>query len=331
MQICVRNITKRYKRKIGEKGIFNNVKTLFHSNYEYVNAVQGVSFEINQGEVVGYIGSNGSGKSTTIKMLSGILTPDSGEVTIDGQTVNIKNREFKQKIGVVFGQRSNLWSSLPAADTFQLFKYIYNLDDEEFENNFNFIDEYLDVSSIQNAAVRKLSLGQRMKCEICASMLHFPDILFLDEPTIGLDVNIRKSVVALLKEYNRRFHKTIIITSHNLYDIDELCSRVIIIDKGKILVQNTLEAVKQLYQKYKFVEIEYKTETARDEGDAYIRNNCSMKAEAEPQANKQIYKVRIGAEEVMNKLMAFIMQNEEVESFQVYQESLESIVGNIIG
>lgn len=135
---------------------------------------------------------------------------------MDGRNVDIRNRSFKKNIGAVFGQRSNLWNDLPASDTFSLFKYIYEISEEEFEKNYRFIDGFLNVSSIENVAVRKLSLGQRMKCEICAAMLHFPDILFLDEPTIGLDINIRKSVMALMKEYNIKFNKTIIITSHNV-------------------------------------------------------------------------------------------------------------------
>ncbi|MGN0422368.1 MAG: ATP-binding cassette domain-containing protein [Lachnospiraceae bacterium] len=331
MQIHVNHITKQYKRKKEKQGFINNLKSFFHTEYEYINAVNDINFEITQGEIVGYIGSNGSGKSTTIKMLCGILTPDKGEVTIDGQIVNIKNRTLKKNIGVVFGQRSNLWNDLPASDTFQLFKYIYEIDDRQFEENYRFIDQFLNISEIKDVAVRKLSLGQRMKCEICASMLHFPDLLFLDEPTIGLDVNIRKSVLALLKEYNRKFHKTILITSHNLFDIEELCSRVIIIDHGKILAENSVEGIKNLYQKYKLVEIQYADENALSAGIQYVQKLSEVQVESDPQLNKQICQIMQNDDQTMNQLMQYIIQNKDVVNFQVYQESLESIIGNIIG
>lgn len=331
MQICVNNVCKRYKRKRGEKGFINNLKALFNSNYEYIDAIKGVSFNLDKGEIVGYIGANGSGKSTTIKMLCGILTPDSGEITVDGRNVDIRNRSFKKNIGVVFGQRSNLWNDLPASDTFSLFKYIYEISEEEFEKNYRFIDGFLNVSSIENVAVRKLSLGQRMKCEICAAMLHFPDILFLDEPTIGLDINIRKSVMALMKEYNIKFNKTIIITSHNLDDIEELCSRVIIIDKGKILVEETLDKIKELYQRYKFVEILYKDDNSLNAGNIYFEELYGISADTQIQGCRQVYKIPADDNERMDQLMNFIVQNKNIMSFQVYRESLESIVGNIIG
>ena len=209
---------------------------LFRRKFETIKAVDNVNFAIKKGELVGFIGPNGAGKSTTIKMLSGILVPTSGEIRVFDSIPHKNRKENAKKIGVVFGQRSQLWWDLPVYDTFLLLKKIYNVSDETFSRNIEVFESRLDIKSFYKQPVRQLSLGQRMRADIAASLLHDPELIFLDEPTIGLDVVVKNQIREFIKEINYKRNVTVILTTHDMRDIEEICNRIIMIDKGSVVL-----------------------------------------------------------------------------------------------
>ena len=245
--IEVKHINKTFKVPIKSSGRFGALKTFFNRKYNYIKAINDISFSIKKGEIVGYIGPNGAGKSTTIKILSGILVPDSGNVVIDKMIPWKDRKKYVSKIGVVFGQRSQLWWDIPAIDSFNLLKDIYKLDDKEYQKTLNELIELLNLKDIINIPVRNLSLGNRMKCEIAASLIHKPKILFLDEPTIGLDSISKKVVREFIKKINKQNKVTVILTTHDMADIEALAKRIILIGKGKLLYDGSLNLLKKKY------------------------------------------------------------------------------------
>lgn len=256
--IRVENLTKEFKINQKYPGFKGAIKSFFSTKYTTKTAVDGIDFEINDGEIVGYIGANGAGKSTTIKMMTGILTPTSGKVIVNG-LVPYENREKNAKnIGVVFGQKTQLWWDLPISETFSLLKDIYGVSDEDFEERMTFLKNILGLEEFFLSPVRTLSLGQRMRADLAAALIHNPKIIYLDEPTIGLDVVVKESVRKAIKEINQKYGTTIILTTHDLNDIEELCSRIIIIDKGKKIYDGEIEGVKEKYGYLTTVEIQVK-------------------------------------------------------------------------
>jgi len=245
--IEVKQINKTFKVPIKSSGKFGTLKTFFNRKYKYIEAIKDISFSIKKGEIVGYIGPNGAGKSTTIKILSGILVPDSGSVVIDKKVPWKDRREYVSNIGVVFGQRSQLWWDIPAIDSFNLLKDIYKIPDNKYNKNLNELIELLNLKDIINVPVRQLSLGSRMRCEIAASLLHSPKILFLDEPTIGLDAVSKKIVRDFIKKLNKKNNVTVILTTHDMADIEALAKRIILIGKGEVLYDGTLSKLKKNY------------------------------------------------------------------------------------
>ncbi|MBD5500555.1 MAG: ATP-binding cassette domain-containing protein [Lachnospiraceae bacterium] len=243
--ITMQHICKTYKVSKRDAGFSSALKALFSREYEYIHALDDVSFTIDDGEMVGYIGPNGAGKSSTIKILSGILTPDEGICRIDG-LIPWKNRiEHVKNIGVVFGQRSQLWWDVPVMDSFELLKEIYQIDNNSYRRSLEHLTESLELSSLLKMPVRQLSLGQRMRCEIAASLLHNPKILFLDEPTIGLDAVSKLAVRDFILKLNREQNTTIILTTHDMQDIEALTNRIILIGKGSILLDGTIDDIRK--------------------------------------------------------------------------------------
>ena len=253
--INVNHISKTFKVAKRQSGLKASLKSFFKRNYIYIEAVKDVSFEIEKGEIIGYIGPNGAGKSTTIKMLSGILTPDEGTININGLSPSKDRIKYVSNIGVVFGQRSQLWWDIPALDTFDLLKDIYKLDESEFNKTKEQLIELLDLKNIVNIPVRQLSLGQRMRCEIAASLIHKPSILFLDEPTIGLDAESKIKVRNFIKKINKEMNTTIILTTHDMSDIEALAKRIILIGKGRILYDGNIKKLKEKYDNTKEIQI----------------------------------------------------------------------------
>ena len=262
--IEVRNLTKEFVKYEKEKGLKGLVKGFFNAKKVVKKAVDNISFTINEGEMVGYIGANGAGKSTTIKMLTGILTPTSGEVRIDG-IIPYQNRvENAKKIGVVFGQRTQLWWDLPLSESFLILKEIYEMPDAFYEEQMSFFNRILNLDEFIKSPVRTLSLGQRMRADIAASLLHNPKVLYLDEPTIGLDVNAKQRMRDAIKMMNQKYNTTVILTTHDLDDIAELCNRILIIDNGKVIYDGSLHEIKEKYGTTKRIEFEVRDELNDD-------------------------------------------------------------------
>lgn len=243
--IKLKNINKTFKVAKRNAGFGQAMKSFFKKDYTLIKALDDVSFTINDGEMVGYIGPNGAGKSSTIKIMSGILTPDSGECKINGRTPWRERIAHVRELGVVFGQRSQLWWDVPVIDSFELIRDIYNVDKTIFKRNLNELCERLDIFDIVKTPTRLLSLGQRMRCEIVASLLHDPKILFLDEPTIGLDAVSKIAVRDFIKQINHERKTTVILTTHDMQDIEALTNRILLIGDGKILLDGGLDELKK--------------------------------------------------------------------------------------
>ena len=244
--IEMKGISKTYRIRKREAGIGSAVKALFTRDYTEIHALKEMSFTIPDGQIVGYIGPNGAGKSTTIKILSGILRPDSGECTVNGMVPWEDRKKYVSKLGVVFGQRSQLWWDVPVIESFQLLRDIYRVERGAFQSNLRRLTEQLDLQPFLNAPVRLLSLGQRMRCEIAASLLHSPEILFLDEPTIGLDAVSKLKVREFIQSENRERKITVILTTHDMQDIDALCHRVLLIGKGQLLLDGSIGEIRTM-------------------------------------------------------------------------------------
>lgn len=245
--IEVSNLTKIFRKPVRGKGLIGMVTTLFSRKYVETRAVDDVSFSIPEGEIVGYIGSNGAGKSTTIKMMCGILTPTSGKVLIDGNEPYAKRRLVAKDIGVVFGQKTQLWWDIPLIESFKVLKEIYQVSDEDYASRMDFLSSVLGIHEFLNQPVRTLSLGQRMRADLAASMLHNPKILFLDEPTIGMDVLVKERIRLAIHALNEKYHTTVVLTTHDMADIENLCSRIIMLEKGKIIYDGALSDIKHRF------------------------------------------------------------------------------------
>ncbi|MBI3109756.1 ABC transporter ATP-binding protein [Candidatus Daviesbacteria bacterium] len=253
--ISVKNLKKYYRVYQKEPGLWGSIKSLFVRQHYDVKAVNGVSFGIQEGELVGFIGPNGAGKTTTLKVLSGLLFPTSGQVQVLGFEPFKRQSEFQKKFSLVMGQKNQLWWDLPAWESFILNKEIYEIPQKQFEESVAKLTKMLEIEDLLKVQVRKLSLGQRMKCELVASLLHSPKVLFLDEPTIGLDIVAQKTMRDFIKEYNEQGKATIILTSHYMADVKELCKRVIVIDQGKILYDGLLEEIVNKFAPFKVIKV----------------------------------------------------------------------------
>lgn len=255
--IEVKNLTKNFKLKTKEAGIKGSFKSIIKPQIKEVKAVDNISFKIKKGEMVAFIGPNGAGKSTTIKMLIGILYPTSGEATVSGLVPWEKRKKLSYKVGSVFGQKPQLWYHLPAIDTFNLFSKIYDMDEKEYKERLNHLVKLFEIEDIIKTPVRKLSLGQRMKCEIVASLINKPEILLLDEPTIGLDIIAKQKIRELIKYLNEKEKVTVLLTSHDTQDIERLCKRIIIINHGKIVYDGSIDSLNEKYLKNKIVSVKF--------------------------------------------------------------------------
>jgi ABC-2 type transport system ATP-binding protein len=256
--IAVHNLCKTFRVAKRNAGLKEAWKALFRREHEIVHALEDVSFTIEDGEMIGYIGPNGAGKSSTIKILSGILTPDSGTCIVNGRVPWKERRAHVSEIGVVFGQRSQLFWDVPVIDTFELLKEVYRIPERKYKSNLDRLVALLDLKDILRTPTRQLSLGQRMRCEIAASLLHSPKILFLDEPTIGLDATAKIAVREFIKTINREQKTTVILTTHDMQDIEALTERILLIGRGRILLDGTLSDLKERYLETKTVIIKYR-------------------------------------------------------------------------
>lgn len=260
--IEVKNLVKTYKVIEKEDGLIGYFKNLVKPKYKEFQAVKDVNFNIEEGELIGYIGENGAGKSTTIKMLTGLLTPTSGKVLVNGIIPSEKRIENNKNIGAVFGQKTQLWWDLPVIESFRLIKKMYKIPESEYRKNLKNFTEILELEELLEKQVKNLSLGQKMRCEIAATFLHNPKIVYLDEPTIGLDVLVKERIRTFIKEINKEKNTTVILTTHDLKDIEDVCNRIILLDKGQIIYDGEKEKFKETYGKQVIAQIMIKNKTS---------------------------------------------------------------------
>jgi ABC-2 type transport system ATP-binding protein len=264
--IHVQSLRKTFDVHEREAGLLASARSLFHRKTKAVAAVDGISFDVAPGEVVGFLGPNGAGKTTALKMLSGLIHPTSGDVDVLGHIPYRREKNYLRQITLVMGQRNQLVWDIPAIDSFELNRAIYRIDDGEFKKTLNEIVELLEIGELIRKPVRTLSLGERMKCEIAAALLHQPRVLFLDEPTIGLDVTMQRRIRVFIAEYNRRRESTVLLTSHYMADVEALCKRVIVIHHGKLLFDGSLDALIQRFSPHKTIVVELKNHSGEISG-----------------------------------------------------------------
>ncbi len=324
--IELRNVRKEFVTAKHYPGWSGAVKGLFSGEKEKKVAVDDISFGIKEGEIVGYIGSNGAGKSTTIKMMSGILTPTSGSCMVNGLEPYRNRKKNAKNIGVVFGQRTQLWWDLPLSETYTVLKEIYGVSDGDYAERMNFFEDVLELGEFMHNTVRTLSLGQRMRADLAAALLHNPKVLFLDEPTIGLDVVVKDRIRLAIREINETYHTTVILTTHDLNDIEELCRRIIIIDAGKKIYDSTLSQLKKDYGfrcsitfEWKDMPDEAQTRMLRDMG-----GNIGYR-ESDKGAKVYFSKKEISVAQVIGKVMGIV----EVKDIQIKETELTDIVKDI--
>ena len=319
--IEVKDLRKEFKVSSSGKGFLGKLQALFHRRHKVITAVNDIDFKIRRGEFVGYVGENGAGKSTTIKMLTGILVPTSGTAEVNGIVPYKDRKKNAAKIGVVFGQRTQLWWDLPVRESFDLLRVIFRVSGSDFDRQMAKLEKALGLRPLLEMPVRKLSLGQRMRCDIAASLIHNPPVLFLDEPTIGLDVLAKQSVRNFLSEINRTEGTTIILTTHDMNDIEQLCKRLIILEEGKIIFDGETELLKQKFVHEKVIEVEF------------YEDDCVM---------QRIPGVTVVREQGCKKWLTFdsdssgigevigtIASHYKIKDISVKEPSVESIIRNI--
>lgn len=325
--IEVKDLNKQFKMNKKYPGFRGAVKSFFSREYTVKTAVDNISFNIQDGEVVGYIGANGAGKSTTIKMMTGILTPTSGKVLVNG-VVPYENRQKNAKdIGVVFGQKTQLWWDLPLSETFSLLKDIYEVDDDAYKERMDFLNEVLELEDFMLSPVRTLSLGQRMRGDLAAALIHNPKVIYLDEPTIGLDVVVKDNVRKAIKKMNETYGTTVILTTHDLTDIEELCNRIIIIDNGKILYDGDLNDIKSKFGYMANIEIQTKAKVNLKEVE-FIKELDKENIELDSRDNKIIIKFNknnTSTTEITKHLLGKL----DIIDFSINETTIEDIVKKI--
>lgn len=318
--IEVKNLVKHYRSYEKEPGLLNTFKSFFHRKYKEVKAVNNISFEIPQGQLVGFIGPNGAGKTTTLKCLSGLLYPTSGDISVLGFKPWERNHDFLKNIAFVMGQKNQLWWDLPPSDIFLLNKEIYSMEDKVYQKNLDEMTALLDAKDLIHTPTKKLSLGQRMKCELIAALLHKPKVLFLDEPTIGLDVVIQKNLREFIKEYNRRNEATIVLTSHYMRDVEKMAQRVIIINFGKIIFDGTLTTLIKKHSPEKLVTVFLKEPVRQS---ASLKKIAPLKSYNFPKVIFKIQSVRIP------EVTARILNDLRVSDLTIEDPDIEDVIREI--
>lgn len=316
----IKNLVKKFKTKHKEGGLRGSFKSIFHPVFKETRAVDNISFNIKKGEIVGFIGPNGAGKSTTIKIVSGILYPDSGDAKVLGITPWKDRKKLAYRIGCVFGQKPQLWYHLPAIDTFNLLSKIYELDEKKYQERMNHLVDLFEAREFVDVPVRKLSLGQRMRCEIIASILHRPEVLFLDEPTIGLDIVAKQKIRELILELNKKENLTILLTSHDTQDIEHLCKRIIIINHGKLVYNNSLEKLEGSYLKNKIVGVKFST-PYKGISVAGVKTVKSEKYAADFEVSTNIISIQ--------KFMSMLINKYEIADIDISASPIEEVITKI--
>lgn len=317
--IKVHNLGKTFKVKTKEPGLKGSVKSIFSPSYREIQAVNNISFEVEKGEILAFIGPNGAGKSTTIKMLTGILHPSCGELEVLGYDPSRDRKKLSYKIGTVFAQKSQLWFHLPPLDSFNLLGNIYEMDSEKLKKRIDMLKEIFEIGDLMDVPVRKLSLGQRIRCEIAASILHEPEIIFLDEPTIGLDVVVKQKIRELILKLNKEEKTTIFLTSHDAGDIEQLCKRAIIINHGEVVLNESIKRLKHDYLNKKVIQIKYNDKINLDK---YKLNVIKNKGDA--------IKVQVNtSEQDIEEVLTNLISCGKVNDITISEPPLEEIISYI--
>ncbi len=327
--IYVNDLKKEFKKTIKEPGLKGSVKALFKPNNEIIKAVDGISFEVPKGEMLGFIGPNGAGKSTVIKMLTGILTPTSGTCEINGYIPQQNRQKYVKEIGVVFGQRTQLWWDLALRETYSVLKEIYDVPDKEFKQRMAFLNEVLELDDFISSPVRTLSLGQRMRADIAASLLHNPKVLFLDEPTIGLDVVVKDNIRNAIQKINAEEGTTVILTTHDLADIELLCNRIVMIDKGKKVFDGSVSALKREFGQMR--DLQFELVSARDiENLRYVEELKLNNDDIEMKHEGALVSVRFNCDAVsVEKILSYTLSKVHVKDINVKDADIEEIIRRI--
>jgi ABC-2 type transport system ATP-binding protein len=314
--IHVKNLTKHFRVYEKEPGFLGSLKSVVYRKHYNKTAIHDVSFDIEEGELVGFIGPNGAGKTTTLKCLSGLIHPSSGDIEVLGYTPYKRNHDFLRKISLVMGQKNQLWWDLPAYESFLLNKEIYDIPEAKFKKNLSDLVEMLDVKDVLNIQVRQLSLGQRMKCELIGQLLHSPKILFLDEPTIGLDVVVQHNVRNFVREYNKNFNATIILTSHYMADVRDLCKRIIVIDHGTIIYDGSFSELITKYTKNKLLSVVFTEPVDR----------VKLEKLAEIKKYKPQKVVLAVSKETAKTVAATLLQDFPVDDLNIEEPNIEDVI-----
>ena len=318
--IIVKNLKKTYKTHNREQGLLNAIKSLVHRKYEYKEALKGISFEVEEGEILGFIGPNGAGKSTAIKALSGVLFPSSGEVKVLG-FIPWKDRiKYVKHIGVVFGQKEQLWWDIPAVDTFYLHRDLFEINEKVFEKRLKHMVRILQIEDIMKTPVRDLSLGERMKCKIVAALIHNPKLVFLDEPTIGLDIISKERFIDFIKDINKKYNTTFIVTTHDMQDVERLCKRIVIINHGEIIYDGYLEHIKDKFIKKKIVDVKIE-----DSNINFRLNGCKIMQKAKYELKIELDLKKNTIENLVNYLLRRFM----IADINIQDPSIEEIIKSI--
>lgn len=323
--IFVDQLCKEFRTFKRREGVWGSIQNLFVREYRTLSAVDHVSFSIDQGEMVGYIGPNGAGKSTSIKMLTGILVPTSGEVCVNGFVPFRERSRYVKTIGVVFGQRTQLWWDIAVVESFKLLRRIYDVPQRDFDARMERFDEILGIRDYLHTPVRKLSLGERMRCDLAAALLHNPPLLFLDEPTIGLDVVAKDHVRHFLRSINREFRTTILLTTHDLDDIEELCRRIMIIDHGRVLYDGPLSHLKQKLLRTKQIKFALKDREQISHIGAFSRDGLELEQVDELTYRIRFDRIKIATADLIRQILSAV----EVRDLLIEDEPIEEIIKRI--
>lgn len=317
--IKVENLNKAFKVKTKEPGLKGSFKSILSPAYREVQAVNDISFEVEEGEILAFIGPNGAGKSTTIKMLTGILYPSSGNIEVLGLNPSKDRKKLAFNIGTVFGQKSQLWFHLPPLDSFNLLGHIYEMDKDKLKKRIAFLEETFEIGDFMDVPVRKLSLGQRIRCEIAASILHEPEIIFLDEPTIGLDVVVKQKIRELILQLNKEEKTTIFLTSHDAGDIEQLCKRAIIINHGQVVLNETIKRLKHDYLNRKVISIKYNETVDIDRYNLDVIKNRGDAIKVQVDTSK----------EDIEEVLTILIRCGKVNDIVISEPPLEEVISHI--
>lgn len=323
--IEARDLKKSYKNAVKEPGLGGAFKHLFRPIFREVSAVDGISLNIPEGQTVAYVGPNGAGKSTTIKMLTGILKPTSGEIRVNGLDPYKNRMKNAKNIGVVFGQRTQLWWDIPVIESFTLIRDIYDVPEGRYQDNLKYLTEMLGLKELLSQSARKLSLGQRMRCDLAVSLLHNPAIIYLDEPTIGLDVAVREKIREFLKKVNEERGVTIMLTSHDLDDIKDVCERIVVIDHGRLIYDGGIREMVDEYVKERTIHLHLKLESPKLLAELEKLERLTIIRNEGCELSLRFDRFKYSA----SQLLKHMMTHAEISDFQIEEPDIEAVVKNV--